>query len=155
MEYLKGGELMASIIQRSYFKESDARRVMQQLVHALSYMHKKKVVHRDIKPANLILIHRGLESPVKIVDFGFATIESSDVLTTEPSQQQSTILCGTPGFLAPEVILSRSYTCKVDIWCLGKIVTCTTVVLLLSVVFSLSWVAMATFGEYYCYCTSS
>jgi serine/threonine protein kinase len=128
MEYLKGGELMASIAQRSDFKESDARRVMSQLVHALQYMHKKKVVHRDIKPANLILVHRGLESPVKIVDFGFATIESDHVPDDDNhSSSQSTtsttptILCGTPGFLAPEVILSRSYTCKVDIWCLGVV----------------------------------
>ena len=115
MEYLKGGELLAAICKRDHYHESDARKIMIQIASALKYLQSKKVVHRDVKLMNLILANRSLDSPVKLVDFGFATIE------TEELQRASNYLCGTPGYMAPEVISQRSYSCKVDIWGLGVV----------------------------------
>jgi serine/threonine protein kinase len=115
MEYLKGGDLLTAVSQQDHYHESDARKIMLQIASALKYLQSKKVVHRDIKPMNLILANRSLDSPVKLVDFGFATIE------TEELQRPSNYLCGTPGYMAPEVISQRSYSCKVDIWGLGVV----------------------------------
>lgn len=114
-EYLQGGELLTAICLRDHYHESDARRIMYQVTSALHYMHAKKVIHRDIKPMNLILAQRTFESPIKIVDFGFATIES------EESKRPGRLLCGTPGYIAPEVLTQRSYSCKVDVWSLGVV----------------------------------
>lgn len=115
MEYLRGGELLHAICRRDFYSENDARKVMHQITSALEYMHSRRVIHRDIKPMNLILASRSVDSQVKIVDFGFATIE------TEQLKQPSRFLCGTPGYMAPEVILDRSYSSKVDIWGLGVV----------------------------------
>jgi calcium-dependent protein kinase len=113
MEYLKGGQLLNAICKREYYKESDARRIMIQITSALIYMHDRGVIHRDIKPENLILLDRSLESPIKIVDFGFATLES------EVSRSFGKHLVGSPGYFAPEVLRDRTYSTKVDIWSLG------------------------------------
>ena len=115
MEYLRGGQLLNAICKREYYRESDARRVMYQITMALHYMHERMVIHRDIKPENIILADRSLESPVKLVDFGFAVVESET--TRQPSKQ----LVGSPGYFAPEVLRERSYSTKCDIWSLGVV----------------------------------
>lgn len=115
MEYLKGGDLLNAVCRRDYYTERDARMLMLQITSALHYMHERMVIHRDIKPENLILADKSLDSPIKLVDFGFATVES------EQTRKPSRYLCGTPGYMAPEVIRDRSYTTKVDIWALGVV----------------------------------
>lgn len=115
MEYLKGGQLLNAICKREFYRESDARRLMYQITSALHYMHERSVIHRDIKPENIILSDRSIDSPVKLVDFGFATIE------TEATRQPSTQLVGSPGYFAPEVLKDRSYSTKCDIWSLGVV----------------------------------
>lgn len=112
-EYLRGGELLTAICKRDHYHERDARRVMWQVTSALQYMHARRVIHRDIKPMNLILTERTLESPVKIADFGFAAIDSDEI------RRPGRFLCGTPGYIAPEVLTYRSYSTKVDMWSLG------------------------------------
>lgn len=112
-EYLRGGELLTAICKRDHYHERDARRVMWQVTSALQYMHARRVIHRDIKPMNLILAERTLESPVKIADFGFAAIDCDEI------RRPGRFLCGTPGYIAPEVLSYRSYSTKVDMWSLG------------------------------------
>lgn len=112
-EYLPGGELLSAICKRDHYHERDARRVMYQVTTALQYMHARRVIHRDIKPMNLILSDRSLESAVKIADFGFATIDSEEI------RRPGRFLCGTPGYIAPEVLKYRCYSPKVDMWSLG------------------------------------
>lgn len=112
-EYLRGGELLTAICKRDHYHERDARRVMWQVTSALQYMHARRVIHRDIKPMNLILTERTLDSPVKIADFGFAAIDSDEI------RRPGRFLCGTPGYIAPEVLTYRSYSTKVDMWSLG------------------------------------
>jgi serine/threonine protein kinase len=115
MEYLRGGQLLTAICKREFYHESDAGRLLFQLASALAYLHDRSVIHRDIKPENLILSNRNLDSPVKLVDFGFAVIENET--TRSPSKQ----LVGSPGYFAPEVLRERSYTTKCDIWSLGVV----------------------------------
>jgi serine/threonine protein kinase len=82
--------------------------VLLQISSGMEYLHRQSIVHRDIKPAN-ILVHKGV---IKICDFGFATVikEQQDLFRT---------ICGTPLYMSPELLFSKPYTVKSDIWALG------------------------------------
>ncbi|XP_032678914.1 ribosomal protein S6 kinase alpha-5-like isoform X2 [Odontomachus brunneus] len=110
MELLSGGELLR---QRRRFTEEQARRVIRQLVSAVQYMHARCVVHRDLKPENIVFAHKGEDSPVKIVDFGFARIKRS----CEPLRTP----CFTLPYAAPEVMTGQGYDEGCDLWSLGAI----------------------------------
>ncbi|DAZ98605.1 TPA: hypothetical protein N0F65_001024 [Lagenidium giganteum] len=93
--------------------EHTARRVFRQLVHGVQYLHSQSVIHRDLKLSNVLLT---ADERVKISDFGLATRAGSDALHTT--------MCGTPNFMAPEVLKQddkRAYDAAVDIWSLGCI----------------------------------
>eukprot|EP00605_Chrysophyceae_sp_TOSAG23-4_P002825 GSChrysophyteH1.ASY1.ANO1.3110.1 assembled CDS len=113
LEYLQGGELLRAVCQRKRYTEDDARQLMLQILEGIRYIHSRGVIHRDIKPENLILNKKNLDSNIKIVDFGFAT------LTDE--QDKLNFLCGTQGYMAPEVLLDRNYTTKCDMWAVGVV----------------------------------
>jgi len=115
MEYLRGGELLNAICKQDFYHEGDARRVLHQLVSAVHFMHSRNVIHRDIKPENIILENSQYNSKVKLIDFGFA------VLTTDKSVRKQAYVCGTPGYLAPEVISDTLYTTACDVWSLGVV----------------------------------
>jgi len=113
--------LLNAIGKKAQYTENDARNLMHQIVSALAYLHARKVVHRDIKPENLILANHGEDSGgddyvVKLVDFGFAAME-----TAELQSGLSKSLCGSPGYMAPEILRDHSYSTKVDIWALGVV----------------------------------
>ncbi|OLY84941.1 putative myosin light chain kinase [Smittium mucronatum] len=111
----KGGELFDRIIEQGHFTEDETRIVILQLLLGLNYLHKQGIVHRDIKPENILLNnYNGLE--VKLADFGLAKIVGE--------QSFMKTLCGTPMYVAPEVLKSRSgrkYGNKVDMWSLGVV----------------------------------
>lgn len=120
MEYLGGGQLLTAICAREFYHESDAKQILWQLASALAYLQERCVIHRDIKPENIILATPSPSSSsssltVKLVDFGFATIE------TEATRQPSKQLVGSPGYFAPEVLKDRSYSTKCDLWSLGVV----------------------------------
>jgi len=113
-ELMSGGELFDRIIEKKTFSEKEARTCCRCILSALEYMHARRVAHRDLKPENLLLADPKLLLPVKLADFGFAkTVEKKNGCRT---------LCGTPGYLAPE-ILERwpSYDVKCDVWSVGVI----------------------------------
>ena len=116
VELMEGGELFDRIIEKRTFTEREARDSIRCVLEALKYMHDRRVVHRDLKPENLLLKLRDKTklTPVKLADFGFAkSIKSKNGCRS---------LCGTPGYLAPE-ILERfpSYDVQCDIWSVGAI----------------------------------
>lgn len=81
-----------------------ASQVMKTLCEALDYMHKKDVVHRDLKPENILLADSSPDADIKVADFGLARVVSSnDMMKTA---------CGTPGYVAPEVLKNKGYRCK-------------------------------------------
>ena len=111
MELVKGGELFTHLRSVDRFEESKARFYMREIVVTLEYLHSLGVVYRDLKPENILLDESG---HVKITDFGFST-------RTSPSMPRWT-LCGTPEYLAPEVILGHGHGPGVDWWAMGILV---------------------------------
>lgn len=112
-EKMSGGELFDRIVQKSYYNEKEARDVCKILFEALRYCHSHKVAHRDLKPENLLLFSEHNDSDIKIADFGFAKkCLAPNSLTTQ---------CGTPGYVAPEILEGVPYDTKADMWSLGVI----------------------------------
>jgi len=113
MELATGGELFDSIVSRGKYSEKDAARIVQQVASACAYLHSIGIVHRDLKPENLLLETNSPDSRIKIADFGLSkTMEAQSVLQTA---------CGTPGYVAPEVLLGEGYNQEVDVWSIGVI----------------------------------
>ncbi|CAL7938824.1 unnamed protein product [Xylocopa violacea] len=110
MELLSGGELLR---RPRPFSEQQASRIMRQLASAVRFMHSRGVVHRDLKPENIVFAHEGEDSPVNIVDFGFARIKRG----CEPLHTP----CFTLPYAAPEVVARQGYDQSCDLWSLGAI----------------------------------
>ncbi|CAH8470157.1 unnamed protein product [Schistosoma intercalatum] len=111
MEYAQGGDLM-SLIQKNVFKEPQAVFYAGCVVLGIEFLHSKKIVYRDLKLDNLLLDSEGF---VKMADFGLCKEGMG------PDDRTSTF-CGTPEFLAPEVLTDSSYTRAVDWWGLGVLI---------------------------------
>eukprot|EP00192_Tetraselmis_astigmatica_P004751 CAMPEP_0117653568 /NCGR_PEP_ID=MMETSP0804-20121206/3264_1 /TAXON_ID=1074897 /ORGANISM="Tetraselmis astigmatica, Strain CCMP880" /LENGTH=473 /DNA_ID=CAMNT_0005459759 /DNA_START=382 /DNA_END=1803 /DNA_ORIENTATION=- len=112
MEWAAGGSLTDYLRKQpgKRLREEDARIVFNQIVGALDYCHRRRVVHRDLKPENVLMDENNV---VKIADFGLAAI-------TAPFEEGLTLMCGTPEFTAPEIVQGREYDGpSVDIWSLG------------------------------------
>jgi len=104
-EKMGGGELFDRIVQKSYYNEKEARDVCKIIFEAMRYCHEQKVAHRDLKPENLLLVGDD-DSAIKIADFGFAKrVTKPNSLTTQ---------CGTPGYVAPEILEGVPYDQKAD-----------------------------------------
>jgi len=113
MEVKTGGELFDRILDKGYFTEDEAWRVMKQIATAVYYLHTRGIVHRDLKPENLIFETPDDDSNICVADFGFAKFSADEENLTTP--------CGTPGYVAPEIANSESYKRGVDMWSLGVI----------------------------------
>lgn len=111
MELIKGKELKDYFDRGERFTLTDSVYIMTQLLDALSYSHERGVVHRDIKPSNIVITH---ENKIKVVDFGIAKIESSDLT------QVGTVL-GTPTYMSPEQFLGLAADPRSDIYSAGVI----------------------------------
>jgi len=112
-ELMLGGELFDRIVTKTFYNEKEARDVCKILFEAIGYCHQKGVAHRDLKPENLLLVSRDDDKNIKIADFGFAKkVSSSKCLLTQ---------CGTPGYVAPEILHGVPYGTKADMWSLGVI----------------------------------
>ncbi|PIN20576.1 Serine/threonine protein kinase [Handroanthus impetiginosus] len=113
MEYARGGELFAKIA-RGRLREDVARNYFQQLISAIDFCHSRGVYHRDLKPENLLLDEEGY---LKVTDFGLSAF--SDHLRQDGLLHTT---CGTPAYVAPEVIGKKGYDgAKADIWSCGVI----------------------------------
>jgi len=113
MELATGGELFDSIVSRGKYSEKDAARIVKQVTAACAYLHALGIVHRDLKPENLLLASNVVDAQIKIADFGLSKMmDASAVLQTA---------CGTPGYVAPEVLTGEGYHQEVDIWSIGVI----------------------------------
>lgn len=113
MEYVRGGELFGKVA-KGRLKEDAARRYFQQLISAVGFCHDRGVFHRDLKPENLLLDEKG---DLKVSDFGLSAV--SDQIRQDGLFHT---FCGTPAYVAPEVLSRKGYDgATVDIWSCGII----------------------------------
>ncbi|KAK1277373.1 CBL-interacting protein kinase 23 [Acorus gramineus] len=114
LEFVTGGELFDKIASHGRLKEDEARRYFQQLINAVDYCHSRGVCHRDLKPENLLLDAYGV---LKVSDFGLSALPQQ---VREDGLLHTT--CGTPNYVAPEVINNKGYDgAKADLWSCGVI----------------------------------
>eukprot|EP00096_Caligus_rogercresseyi_P010412 TRINITY_DN3785_c0_g1_i2.p1 TRINITY_DN3785_c0_g1~~TRINITY_DN3785_c0_g1_i2.p1 ORF type:complete len:865 (-),score=294.58 TRINITY_DN3785_c0_g1_i2:883-3477(-) len=119
MEYCNGGDLADYLHEKKTLSESTIRSFLIQIAGAMQAMVSKNIVHRDLKPQNILLSY-DVKKPapedikLKIADFGFARFLQDGVMAAT--------LCGSPMYMAPEVIMSLKYDSKADLWSIGTIV---------------------------------
>lgn len=120
MEYCNGGDLADYLLQRGTLSEDTIRLFTKQICGAMKALQSKGIIHRDLKPQNILLCHdESINNPssnditLKIADFGFARFLQDGVMAAT--------LCGSPQFMAVEILLSKPYDCKADLWSIGTI----------------------------------
>ncbi|TWW64238.1 cAMP-dependent protein kinase catalytic subunit PRKX [Takifugu flavidus] len=109
MDFVPGGELFSYLRSRGRFSNATGLFYTSEIVCAIEYLHSKEIVYRDLKPENILLDSEG---HIRLTDFGFAKKLSDRTWT----------LCGTPEYLAPEVIQSKGHGRAVDWWALGILI---------------------------------
>ncbi len=111
MEYVEGSNLRDYMASGTKFDEQDTVSIMAQLLDALQYAHSATVWHRDIKPANIIVMGNGR---IKLGDFGIARLEAAE-------RTRTSVVMGTPGYIAPELYLGGAVDHRLDIFAAGVI----------------------------------
>ncbi|CAO3612491.1 unnamed protein product [Cunninghamella blakesleeana] len=109
LEYVVGGELFTHLRRAGRFTNDMTRFYASEIVLSIEYLHNKNIIYRDLKPENLLIDSQG---HIKITDFGFA----------KTVRDQTWTLCGTPEYLAPEIIQSKGHGKAVDWWSLGILI---------------------------------
>jgi len=109
LEFVNGGELFSYLRKQGRLPDGDARFYAGEIVLAFAYLHSQNIIYRDLKPENLLI---DCEGHMKITDFGFA----------KEVEDRTWTLCGTPEYLAPEIIQSKGHGRAVDWWALGILI---------------------------------
>jgi len=114
-EIVKDGDLFDYIITKEFLEEIEASLVIKQLIITFIYLHNAGIIHRDIKPENILISLDETKHirEIKIIDFGFAKLIQPGQVLKET--------CGTPNYVAPEVLTGRGYDKRADIWSIGII----------------------------------
>lgn len=113
LEYCAGGDLASYIRLYGRVQEHVAKKFMKQLGAGLKVLHSNHIIHRDLKPENLLLSRCHSDAVLKISDFGLSRIKSqNEVLET---------VCGSPLYMAPEILHFQHYDEKIDMWSIGII----------------------------------
>ncbi|XP_026195370.1 serine/threonine-protein kinase ULK1 [Anabas testudineus] len=120
MEYCNGGDLADYLHSKGTLSEDTIRVFLQQITGAMRVLQAKGIIHRDLKPQNILLSYppgrksHSNNTCIKIADFGFARYLQNNMMAAT--------LCGSPMYMAPEVIMSQNYDAKADLWSIGTIV---------------------------------
>jgi len=112
MELVTGGELFDKIVEKGSYSEKEASNIVGKILSAVEYLHSNGIAHRDLKPENLLLKSEG-DTEVMLSDFGLSKIIGEDTMMQTA--------CGTPYYVAPEVLSATGYGQEVDLWSVGVI----------------------------------
>jgi serine/threonine protein kinase len=112
-EFMQGGELFFHLNKDRFFSEDRTRFYACEIILALEHLHSKGCIYRDLKPENILLDKTG---HIKLTDFGLSKIP------IEKADGRAYTICGTPEYLAPEVLLDKGYDRSVDWWSLGALI---------------------------------
>ncbi|KAI0340427.1 Pkinase-domain-containing protein [Trametopsis cervina] len=110
-----GGELFDRICAKGNYYEADAADLVRTILKAVQYIHECGIVHRDLKPENLLFRTKKEDADIMIADFGLSRMMEEEKLKT------LTEICGTPGYMAPEIFLKTGHGKPVDVWAMGVI----------------------------------
>ena len=113
MEYCNGGDLHRFIRKNTRLSQDTSRQFMSQITKGMSYLWSKNLIHRDLKPQNILLTIRANTASLKIADFGFARHLAVAAMAET--------LCGSPLYMAPEILRFQKYDAKADLWSAGTI----------------------------------
>lgn len=108
MRFVRGGELFSYLRKCSRFDEDKAKFYAMQVALAIGYLHSKKIIYRDLKPENILMDENGY---LALTDFGLAKVLQDG--------QQANTFCGTPDYLAPEILSDSGHSFPVDWWAIG------------------------------------
>lgn len=111
-ELCTGGELFDKISEQKNFNETDAAKILKQILSGINYCHQRKVVHRDLKPENILMSRHQDDPKITIIDFGTSCYQDPGKILNEK--------LGTLYYIAPEV-LNKEYDEKCDLWSIGVI----------------------------------
>uniref|UniRef100_A0A8B9I6G0 non-specific serine/threonine protein kinase n=1 Tax=Anser brachyrhynchus TaxID=132585 RepID=A0A8B9I6G0_9AVES len=120
LKYCNGGDLADYLQAKGTLSEDTIRVFLQQIAAAMRILHSKGIIHRDLKPQNILLSYASRRKSsvsgirIKIADFGFARYLHSNMMAAT--------LCGSPMYMAPEVIMSQHYDAKADLWSIGTVI---------------------------------
>jgi protein-serine/threonine kinase len=136
-EFISGGEIFFHLRKAGCFSEERTRFYISEIVLALEYLHKKNIIYRDLKPENVLLNKDG---HIKLTDFGLSKILSQTIkppetqtesvqnnnlntsnITNQSKHNRAFTICGTPEYLAPEILLGKGYNKSVDWWSMGAL----------------------------------
>jgi len=119
LEMVKGGELYDKIVDEGEYSEEETKLIVLQILDAVEYLHQNGIAHRDLKPENILCVSKTdsraifRHEQIKVADFGLSKMfNTGDDLISQ---------CGSPTYVAPEVLLAKPYTAAVDMWALGVV----------------------------------
>jgi calcium/calmodulin-dependent protein kinase I len=121
LELVKGGELYDKIVDEGEYSEDEAKLIVLQIINAVEYLHKNGIAHRDLKPENILCGTKEISRTngkrfrkeiIKVADFGLSKMFSREDLISR---------CGSPTYVAPEVLMAKPYDKAVDMWAVGVI----------------------------------
>ncbi|KAF8740909.1 hypothetical protein AX14_006658 [Amanita brunnescens Koide BX004] len=110
-----GGELFDRICAKGNYYEEDAAHLVRTIIKAVKYIHDSGIVHRDLKPENLLFRTPAEDADIMIADFGLSRVMEEEKLHLLKE------VCGTPGYMAPEIFKKTGHGKPVDIWAMGVI----------------------------------
>jgi len=113
-EYMPGGELFYHLRKNKFFNEDKARFYIAEIILGIEYLHKLNCIYRDLKPENILLDREG---HIRLTDFGLSKI----TISIQDEGHIAYTICGTPEYLAPEILEGKGYTKSVDWWSLGAL----------------------------------
>ncbi|CAG9335900.1 unnamed protein product [Blepharisma stoltei] len=111
LEYVAGGTLLQRLTTKGPFSEEKSAKFIEKFLKVLRYLCQNNIVHRDIKPENILMTDENKDTSFKLIDFGLACVYTGNLTSS----------CGSPGYVAPEILRKIPYDPKVDVFSAGII----------------------------------